>query len=55
VRSVWPYLAISGTTSWGALFAGGLHPALALVRIVALTPHAAPDRGLFVEEPAARW
>jgi Na+:H+ antiporter, NhaA family len=54
VGSCWPYLAVSGTTSWGALFVGGLHPALALVPVVALMPHAARDRGLFVAEPAAR-
>jgi len=54
VRSFWPYLAISGTTSWAGLFAGGLHPALALVPVVACMPHAARDRGLFVETPTAR-
>ena len=54
VRSFWPYLVISGTMSWAAMFAGGLHPALALVPVVALMPHAAHDRGLFVEDPEAR-
>jgi Na+:H+ antiporter, NhaA family len=53
VRNFWPYLAISGTVSWAAFFTGGLHPALALVPVVAFMPHAARDRGLFVEEPAA--
>jgi Na+:H+ antiporter, NhaA family len=54
VRRVWPYLAISGTTSWAALFVGGLHPALALIPVVAFMPHAAHDRGLSVEAPEAR-
>jgi len=54
VRSFWPYLAISGTTSWAGLFVGGLHPALALVPVVACMPHAARDHGLFVEVPNAR-
>jgi Na+:H+ antiporter, NhaA family len=54
VRGFWPYLAISGTLSWAGLFAGGLHPALALVPVVSFMPHAARDHGLFVETPAAR-
>jgi NhaA family Na+:H+ antiporter len=54
VTNFWPYLLISGTTSWVALFAGGLHPALALVPVVGFMPHAARDRGLFVDEPVER-
>ena len=54
VRSFWPYLVFSGTASWAALFAAGLHPALALVPVVPFMPHAARDRGLFVEVPSAR-
>jgi NhaA family Na+:H+ antiporter len=38
VRSFWPYLIGAGSISWSALFAGGLHPALALVPIVPLLP-----------------
>ena len=49
VRNFWPYVILGGTTSWGALFYGGLHPALALVPIVPFLPHAARDAGLFVE------
>jgi NhaA family Na+:H+ antiporter len=52
VRSFWPYIAVAGSLSWTALFIGGLHPALALVPVVALMPHAARDPGLFVEAPA---
>jgi NhaA family Na+:H+ antiporter len=51
VRSFWPYLAAGGGLSWAALFAGGLHPALALVPIVPFLPHAARDPGLFIEPP----
>jgi NhaA family Na+:H+ antiporter len=55
VRNFWPYVTLGGTTSWGALFYGGLHPALALVPIVPFLPHAARDAGLFVEaSPDAR-
>jgi len=50
-RSFWPYVLGAGSLSWVALYAGGLHPALALVPIVALMPHAARDPGLFVEAP----
>ena len=52
-RSFWPYVLGAGAISWCALFWGGLHPALALVPIVPFFPHAARDRGLFVEAPAA--
>jgi NhaA family Na+:H+ antiporter len=52
IRAYWPYVAAAGSLSWLALFAGGLHPALALVPVVALMPHAARDPGLFVEAPA---
>jgi NhaA family Na+:H+ antiporter len=47
--SFWPYVLGAGTVSWFAFYRGGLHPALALVPIVAFMPHAARDRGLFVE------
>jgi NhaA family Na+:H+ antiporter len=51
VRNFWPYVAAAGSLSWAALFIGGLHPALALVPVVGLMPHAARDPGLFVEAP----
>ena len=46
-RSFWPYLILGGGLSWGALYAGGLHPALALVPILPMMPHAKRDLGLF--------
>lgn len=51
VRTFWPYVAAAGSLSWAALFVSGLHPALALVPIVALMPHAARDPGLFAAAP----
>lgn len=47
VRSFWPYVLGAGGLAWTAMFLGGLHPALALVPIVPLMPHAARDLGLF--------
>ena len=38
VGSFWPYVLIAGAISWAALYAGGLHPALALVPIVPFMP-----------------
>ena len=49
VTTFWPYLLVSGTLSWVALFIAGVHPALALVPIVPFLPHATRDAGLFVE------
>lgn len=48
-RSFWPYLLLPGTLSWAGLYLGGLHPALALVPILPLLPHAARDPGVFVD------
>jgi len=45
----WPYITAGGALSWTALFWGGLHPALALVPVIPFLPHAARDRGLFVD------
>lgn len=51
-RSVWPYVLGPGGMSWAGLYLGGLHPALALVPILPLLPHARQDAGLFVDPPA---
>jgi NhaA family Na+:H+ antiporter len=51
VRNFWPYVGVAGTLSWTAFFIGGLHPALALVPVVSLMPHASRDPGLFVQAP----
>jgi NhaA family Na+:H+ antiporter len=52
VRSFWPYVIGAGAVSWAGLFRGGLHPALALVPIVPLMPHAAMDFGPYDQRKA---
>jgi NhaA family Na+:H+ antiporter len=47
VRSFWPYVVGPGALSWVALYAGGFHPALALVPIIPLMPHSGTDLGVF--------
>jgi NhaA family Na+:H+ antiporter len=47
VHSFWPYLLISGTLSWLAFALSGLHPALGLLPIIPMMPHAHVDTGLF--------
>jgi NhaA family Na+:H+ antiporter len=55
VRSFWPYILVPGALSWAGLYLGGLHPALALVPVIPLMPHAKRDPGLFVEgDPPSR-
>jgi Na+:H+ antiporter, NhaA family len=49
VTTFWPYVLAGGGLSWSALFWGGFHPALALAPIVPFLPHAARDRGFFVD------
>jgi NhaA family Na+:H+ antiporter len=48
-RSFWPYLLMPGTLSWAGMYIGGLHPALALVPVLPLLPHALRDEGLYIE------
>jgi len=48
VASYWPYVFVCGVLSWLGLFWSGLHPALALVPVVALLPRAGRARGLLV-------
>jgi NhaA family Na+:H+ antiporter len=40
---------VPGSLSWAGLYIGGLHPALALVPILPLLPHAHRDPGVFIE------
>jgi Na+:H+ antiporter, NhaA family len=49
VRNFWPYVLGPGVLSWFALYASGVHPALALVPIIPFLPHAKRDPGLFVD------
>ena len=46
-RSFWAYVAGPGALSWMALYHGGIHPALAMVPIVPLMPHAKSDLKVF--------
>lgn len=54
IESFWPYILIGGGLSWTGLYLGGLHPALALVPIVPLMPHAKRDLGIFDDREPAR-
>lgn len=47
VTNFWWYLLGPGVLSWGGLFFGGLHPALAMVAIVPFMPSAKRDLGIF--------
>ena len=52
--SFWPYVIGAGSLSWGALYLGGFHPALALVPIVPFMPHGTRDLGLFDARDGSR-
>ncbi|MDH3402276.1 MAG: Na+/H+ antiporter NhaA [Acidobacteriota bacterium] len=47
IHSFWPYLLVGGTLSWLGFALSGLHPALGLLPIIPVIPHAHVDRGLF--------
>jgi Na+:H+ antiporter, NhaA family len=49
VRSFWPYLTVAGSLSWIAFYLAGLHPALALVPVVAFLPHEPRRLALFAD------
>lgn len=51
VVSFWPYVIVAGGISWAAFYAGGLHPALALVPIVPFLPVHGPYHELYDEMP----
>jgi len=54
VKNFWAYLAGPGVLAWVAMFAGGLHPALALVPIIPFMPSSKRDLGLFDPREARR-
>lgn len=54
VHSFWAYLGGPGLISWWGLFAGGFHPALALVPIIPFLPHGRRDIGVFDEREEQR-
>ncbi len=47
VASFWPYLLGPGVVSWVGFALSGLHPALGLLPVIAVMPHAGVDSGLF--------
>ena len=47
IKPYWPYIFGCGALSWTGMYLGGLHPALALVPIIPLMPHAKRDLGMF--------
>ena len=54
IESFWPYVILGGGLAWTGMYLGGLHPALALVPIVPLMPHAKRDLGIFDDREPAR-
>ena len=54
VESYWPYVLLGGGLAWTGMYLGGLHPALALVPIVPLMPHAKRDLGIFDDREPQR-
>lgn len=47
IHSFWPYLLILGPISWLGFHWANLHPALGLLPIIPIMPHAHVDEGLF--------
>ena len=47
LKSFWPYLLVGGSISWFGFALAGLHPALGLLPIIPMMPHAHSDTGLF--------
>ncbi len=47
IHSFWPYLLICGPMSWFGFALSGIHPALGLLPIIPVMPHAHVDTGLF--------
>lgn len=54
ITNFWWYLLVPGVFSWVGLYAGGIHPALALVPIVPFMPSAPKDLGIFAGEEEER-
>lgn len=54
LQSFWWYLLIPGAASWFAFYKAGIHPALGLIPIIPIMPHAGTDLGLFAREELNR-
>ena len=54
VHTHWAYLLGPGVVSWFSLYFAHIHPALGLVPIIPVLPHANTDLGLFAREEMGR-
>jgi Na+:H+ antiporter, NhaA family len=54
LHSFWWYLLIPGVASWFAFYKAGIHPALGLLPIIPIMPHAKSDLGIFAREELNR-
>jgi Na+:H+ antiporter, NhaA family len=54
LRSFWWYLLIPGVISWWSFYLAGIHPALGLVPIIPMLPHAHTDLGIFAHNELHR-
>lgn len=54
VHSHWFYFLGPGIVSWFSFYQANIHPALGLVPIIPLLPHAASDLGIFAREELQR-
>lgn len=54
VHSHWAYLAGPGVLSWVSFMMANIHPALGLVPIIPLMPHAHTDLGIYAKEELDR-
>ncbi|NQV25652.1 MAG: Na+/H+ antiporter NhaA [Rhodopirellula sp.] len=54
LQSFWWYLLIPGVASWFAFYKAGIHPALGLIPIIPIMPHAKSDLGIFAREELDR-
>ena len=54
VHSHWAYLIGPGIISWFSFYQANIHPALGLVPIIPLLPHAHTDLGIFAREEKNR-
>ena len=54
LQNFWWYLLIPGVASWFAFYKAGIHPALGLLPIIPIMPHAKSDLGIFAREELHR-
>ncbi|MBW3600825.1 MAG: Na+/H+ antiporter NhaA, partial [Planctomycetes bacterium] len=54
LQSFWWYLLIPGVLSWWSFYMAGIHPALGLVPIIPVMPHAHTDLGIFAHSEWGR-